>query len=192
MSNALSNWEITDVRTVPGIMYQVRCGHDEFDQTIEYQINWFLDCTETFIHNHRHSFITYCLEGQYIEKLWEMVDEGDHQFGYQFRRHIDGTFDLPKIVPGTLRHTKTRRHFPGNQMFVNTSQFHSISPIAQSDSRVLTFLVKRNYFPVRDIFVLSMKSELQSIKDLIRPATDDERHAIYEKLHHVFTSNLHY
>jgi hypothetical protein len=83
-------------------MYQVRCGHDEFDQTIEYQINWFLDCTETFIHNHRHSFITYCLEGQYIEKLWEMVDEGDHQFGYQFRRHIDGTFDLPKIVPAVL------------------------------------------------------------------------------------------
>ncbi len=58
ISNVLTNWKMTEIRTVPGVMYQVRCGNDEFDQSIEYQINWFLDCTETFIHNHRHTFDT--------------------------------------------------------------------------------------------------------------------------------------
>jgi hypothetical protein len=171
-------------------MYQVRCGNDELDQSIEYQINWFLDCTETFLHNHRHSFITYCLEGEYVEKLWEIVDNGDGGIIYQFRRNADNTFDLPKTVSGTLRHINSRHHFPGNQMYVDTSQFHSISSIAGSNSRVLTFLVKRNYFPAPDIFVLSMTPDIQSIKDVIRPATADERQAMYEKLQRVLTSIL--
>jgi hypothetical protein len=171
-------------------MYQVRCGNDAFDQCIEYQINWFLDCTETFIHNHRHSFDTYCLEGEYTEKLWEIVDDSNGGIIYQFRRNSDTTFDLNKTVPGNLRHIKTRRHFPGNQMHVDVCQFHSISSTESSNSRVLTFLAKRNYFPAQDLFVLSTTPDIEAIKDVIRPATDDERQGMYEKLQQVLAMSL--
>ncbi len=190
ISDALVNWQVADVRTVPGVMYQVRCGHDEFDQSIEYQINWFLDCTETFIHNHRHSFHTYCLEGEYIEKIWEIADNDDAGIIYQFRRNSDNVFDLHKAATGTLRHVKSRHHFPGNQMHVDTCQFHSISTIVGSSSRVLTFLVKQNYCPVPDMFVLSTSPDIETLKDEIRSATDDERQVIYEKLQQVLAMNI--
>lgn len=191
MSDVLLNWKVADVRTVPGVMYQVRCGEDEFDKSIEYQINWFFDCTETFLHNHRHSFGTYCLEGEYIETLWKIVDEGDGEITYQFRRNSEGTFDLYKTVPGTLLHIKSRHHFPGNLMHVDTYQFHSISAIPGSSSRVLTFLVKQNYTPAPDIFVLSTLPHIEALKDEIRLATNNEHQVIYEKLQQVLEKSLH-
>jgi hypothetical protein len=190
LSDALANWQVADVRTVPGVMYQVRCGHDELDPSVEYQINWFVDCTETFIHNHRHSFDSYCLEGEYIEKLWEIIDDGNGEMTYQFRRNLDSTFDLYKTVPGTLRHVKSRHHFPGNQLHVDTCLFHSITPIVGSSGRVLTFLVKRNYSPVPDMFVLSTSSGIAALDNDMRLATDDERQAMYEKLQQVLTMRL--
>ncbi len=75
-------------------------------------------------------------------------------------------------------------------MYVDTSQFHAISSITDFNTRILTFLVKRNYFPSPDIFVLSKKPDIQSIKDVIRPATNDERQAMYQKLQQVLTSCL--
>lgn len=172
-------------------MYQVRCGGDELDKSIEYQINWFLDCTETFLHNHRHSFDTFCLEGEYIETIWEVVDDGDGEITYQFRRNSDNKFHLHKTLPGALRPVRFRHHFPGNQMHVDTCQFHSISPITGAGFRVLTFLVKRNYLPVPDMFVLSPLSAVEAIKDEVRPATADERQAMYEKLQELLARNLH-
>lgn len=188
----LAHWQVTDVRTVPDVMYQVRCGYDERDRSIEYQFNWFVDCTETFIHNHRHSFDSYCLEGEYIEKLWEIVDDDKNDITYQFRRNSDTTFDLYKtITGGTLRHVKSRYHFPGNRLHVDTCQFHSISPIVNSTSRVLTFLVKQNYSPERDMFVLSLSPQMKATNNNeIRVSTNDERQAMYEKLQQVISSGI--
>ncbi|UJR32447.1 hypothetical protein I4U23_019909 [Adineta vaga] len=189
---ALENWKMTDVRTVPGVMYQVRCGYDEIDPSIEYQINWFIDCTETFIHNHRHSFDTYCLEGEYIEKLWEIIDNGTTDgLVYQYQRNADTTFNLNKILPGSLCHVQTRYHFPGNKLHVDTCQFHSISSVVGSRDRVLTFLVKKNYFPTPEIFALSMSRGIDVQDNEIRPATDSERLAMYEKLHQISRMKIH-
>ncbi|CAF1458492.1 unnamed protein product [Adineta steineri] len=190
LSDVLANWQVTDVRTVPGVMYQVRCGHDESDQSIEYQINWFFDCAETIVHNHRHSFDSYCLEGEYIEKLWEIVDDEDGTMTYQFQRKSNATFDLCKTIPGTLCHIKTRHHFPGNILHVDTSQFHSISSLVGSSSRVLTFLIKKNYFPASDIFALSMTPDIEVQDNEIRQATDDERQVMYEKLQQLQKTSL--
>ncbi len=190
ISDVVANWQVADVRTVPGVMCQVRCGADEFDPNVEYQINWFVDCTETFIHNHRHSFDTYCLEGEYEEKIWEIIDHEDGDITYQFPRNANNTFDLPKTVPGTLCHIKSRYHFPSNQLHVDTCQFHSISPIINFSGRVLTFLIKKNYFPTPDMFVLSMSPDVEAIENEMRSATDDERQAMYKKLQEVLTREL--
>ncbi|CAF0830339.1 unnamed protein product [Adineta ricciae] len=189
MFDALKNWESTEVRTVPDVMYQIRCGYDQSDPSIEYQINWFIDCTETFIHNHRHSFDTYCLEGEYIEKLWEIVEnENTDERVYQYRRDVGTKFNLYQTISGSLRHMQTRRHFPGNKLHVDTCQFHSISSVVGSGDRVLTFLVKKNYLPASDIFALSMSPGIDVQDNEIRPATSTERQAVYVKLQQIVNS----
>ncbi len=78
LTETLSNWSTVHVRTVPGVMYQVLCTKNSTDNNIEYRFHWFLDCTETYIHNHRYTFNTFCLEGEYEEKLWEIIhDDSD-------------------------------------------------------------------------------------------------------------------
>ncbi|CAF1415529.1 unnamed protein product [Rotaria sordida] len=180
--NALSNWSTADVRTVPNVMYQLRCGSDENDETIEYQINWFIDCAETYIHNHRNSFYTYCLEGEYEEKIWKIIDDNDGTVTYQFTRSAADSISMGKPIPGTLRHVDSRYHFPGNKMHVDTESFHSVTPIIDSDRRVLTFLIKKKYSTPIDTFVLSSEPYFNGLNDEIRPATNDERHEIHEKL----------
>ncbi|CAF0838798.1 unnamed protein product [Adineta steineri] len=180
--NALNNWSAADVRTVPFVMYQLRCGNDEYDETIEYQINWFIDCAETHIHNHRNSFETYCLEGQYEEKIWKIIDDNEGTFTYQFTRSADNTISKAKLIPGTLRHVTSRYHFPGNKMHVDTEHFHSVTPIIGSDKRVVTFLTKRKYSTPVDTSILSSEPHFDPLNDQMRPATDDERHHMYQKL----------
>jgi hypothetical protein len=163
-------------------MYQVRCGNDENDETIEYQINWFIDCAETYVHNHRNSFDTYCLEGAYEEKIWKIIDDNDGTITYQFTRSADNIISLVTPIPGTLCHVASRYHFPGNQMHVDTQHFHSVTPIVDSEKRVLTFLIKKKYSIPVDTFILSSERHFDRLNDEMRPATDNERQEIYEKL----------
>lgn len=180
--SAISNWETADIRVVPNVMYQLRCGSDETDETIDYQINWFIDCAETFIHNHRNSFDTYCLEGKYEEKIWKIINKNDGTITYKFIRSLDNTFSSPNLISGTLQHVASRHHFPGNQMHVDTEHFHSVTPVAGSKERVLTFLIKKKYSKPIDTFVLSSEPEFNPQNDEMRQATEDERREMYEKL----------
>lgn len=189
MLDVLKNWQSADVRTVPDVMYQVRCDSDENDPTISYQFNWFLDCAETHIHNHQNSFYTYCLEGQYEEKIWHIVDNHDGNVTYKFSRNPDNTLTAGRPIPGTLHHVASRYHFPGNQMHVDTEHVHSITPVAGSSERVLTFLIKKKYSVPIDTFVLSSESDFHLQMNEMRSATDDERDAMFEKLVEVLANS---
>jgi len=186
---AIANWSTADVRTVPGVMFQIRCGEDENDPTIEYQMNWFMDCTETLVHNHRHSFDTLCLEGEYKENIWEIIDDNTGAVTYQFYRKSDNNFDISKVIPGVLRPVRSRSHFPGNQMHVDTKLYHSITP-SGSDNRVFTFLAKQKHSLMPNMFVLSSSPTIDGPSDEIRPATEEERQAMYNQLQHILKTKF--
>jgi hypothetical protein len=190
ITKAMANWSTADVRTVPRVMYQIRCGDDDDDQTLEYQINWFIDCAETYVHNHRHSFDTFCLDGEYTEKLWDIVDDHTDAITYQFYRTSGNVFDAPVKVAGRLCHVMTRQHFPGNLMHVNITQYHSIAANKDADTRVLTFLAKRKHSPTPDMYVLSSSPAIDAPKEEIRPATEDERQNIYAKLQQILRTRF--
>jgi hypothetical protein len=190
ITKATANWSTADVRTVPGVMYKIRCGLDENDPNIEYQIHWFIDCSETFIHNHRHSFVSLCLEGEYTESLWEIIDDNTDSITYQFYRKSGNVLDLPSKIPGALHRVKTRHHFPGNELHVNTEQYHSILPKVSSDNQVFTFLAKRKHSPTPDMFILSSSPTIYAPSDEIRPATEDERRNMYNKLQHILSTKF--
>jgi hypothetical protein len=190
ITNAIANWEKADVRTVPGVMYQIRCGTDANDPNIEYQINWFIDCSETFVHNHRNSFDSLCLEGEYTEKVWEIKDDNTGAITYQFYRQSGNLLDNPQEIPGTLCHVMTRNHFPGNILHVNIEQYHSILPKVSSHSQVFTFLAKRKHSPSPNMYILNSSPNINAPSDAIRPTTEDERQKMYNKLQHILRTKF--
>ena len=185
LNKVLAHWTTADVRIVPGVMCQIRCGDDENDSSIEYQFNWFIDCQETFVHNHRHSFCTLCLEGGYTEKIWEIVDDNTGDITYQFYRGSGNVLGVPEVKHGRLCHVKSRSHFPGNQMHVDITQFHSIATTEGITDRVFTFLAKQKYIPIPDMYILSSSSTINAPKDEIRLATEVERQNMYDKLQQI-------
>lgn len=186
MAEAIDNWSNVDVRTVPGVMYQIRCGIDENDPTIEYRMNYFLNSSETFVHNHRHSFETLCLEGEYLETTWEITEDDSENVVYQFYRRSGNILDAPKQIPGILRSVRTRRHFPGNQMHVDTNEYHSISPV-NSNTEVFTFLRRKKHTPSPDMYVLSSSPIIDAPTDKTQLATNEERQIMYDKLVDILT-----
>jgi hypothetical protein len=170
-------------------MHQVKCGVDENDPTIEYQMNWFMDCTKTLVHNHRLSFDTLCLEGGYLEKLWKISDDNTGDVTYQFCRKSDNIFYTPVLIPGVLRSVKSISHFPGNQMHVDTELYHSITP-SGSDNRVFTFLAKQKHSLMPNMFVLSSTPTIDAPSDEIRPPTQEERQSMYNQLQHILKTKF--
>jgi hypothetical protein len=185
--NTLLNWSTADIRTVPGVMHQVCCKTNDTDNNIEYRFHWFIDCNETYVHNHRYTFDTYCLEGEYEERLWEIIDDHSGTSTYQFPRTSGNKFDSVIRVPGVLRNTNSRKHFPGNILHVDTHQFHSIVSNNRSHDHVLTFVARRICLSAaKTTYVLSSSNTIEAPIDEIRPATSEERLNMYHKLQQTF------
>lgn len=190
VSKAIANWPTADVRVVPGVMCQIRCGKDENDPNIEYQINWFSNCSETYIHNHRHTFDSLCIEGEYMESLWEIADANTDAITYKFYRQSGNICGAPTQIPGVLHHVRSRLHFPGNVLHVDIDQYHSILPKFGSDAQVFTFLAKRKHSPTPDMYILSSSPTIDAPSDEIRQATEEEREKMYNKLQNILKTKF--
>jgi hypothetical protein len=175
----LSNWSDMDVRTVPGVMYQVRVGSDE---NHEYRFHCFIDCNETYVHNHRFSFDSLCLAGGYIERLWEIVPDHPQAVTYCFSRASGNHLNAVFPVSGALRFAGRREHFPGNVLHVDTHQFHSISTLQDADNEVVTFVARRLDSLPRNTFILSSTDTIEAPVEEIRRATVEENQAAHQKL----------
>lgn len=181
LTEELAEWSSADVRILPGVMGQLRCRSVESDGEFEYRFHWFTDCQETYIHNHGNSFETLCLEGEYEEKQWQIVNDGQGGTVFQFLRHQGNKFDSPTEEPGRLQHVVTRRHPPGNQMRLDTHQYHSIWRVGDAATRVLTF-VRREKCEGKMRYVLSPSAVIDAPTEELRPATEEERQQMREKL----------
>jgi hypothetical protein len=187
--STLENWPTIIVRCVPGVMYQVLCQTNDIDNGMEYRFHWFLDCTETFVHNHGNAFDTFCLEGQYLEKLWAIIDDDDDAITYKFSRTSGNKFGSIVHIPGSLRHVASRHHFPGNVLHVDTNQFHSITPGTGSDKYILTFVARHKCLSsAPNTYILSPSKIIAAPIDEIISATLEERLAVYHKLQQIFLS----
>lgn len=190
MYNVLKQWSDADVRVVPNVMVQVRCGDDQDDPINEYRIHWFNDITETYIHNHQYSFDTYCLEGEYIERLWTVNQTYEDVTTYKFPRITGNTFGSVIPIRGSLQYLNTRRHYPGNQMHLDYHQYHSIIPAPECTDGVVTFVVRKKLdVNLSGTFVLSSSPTINAPTDEIVPASSDERQGMRDKLEHLWLAN---
>ncbi|CAF3208849.1 unnamed protein product [Rotaria socialis] len=183
LTYVLQNWSNIDVRTVPGVMYQVLCGSDE---GIQYRFHWFWDCEETYIHNHRYAFDTYCIEGEYVERIWEIVPDDTDAVTYYFSRESGNHLTSLMNVCGTLRIVECHSHFPGNVLHVRTDQFHSISPMNGLNNRVMTFVARILDSSMKaNTHILSSTATIEAPIETILVATPEERLAMYCKLQQI-------
>ena len=182
LDDSLRNWSQAEIYTVPGIMYQLRCNTFGMNDHMEYRFHWFVDCAETYIHNHQVAFDSYCLEGRYVETLWEIFDDHSGQFTNKFPRDSGNKIiGAPVKVPGILRPEEDHQHYPGNVLHVETNEFHSIAPINKGQG-VVTFVARyQSSSPLRTTHILSTEETIKAPTDAIRPATDEERDSIHKK-----------
>jgi hypothetical protein len=191
LNDTLSNWSDANVLTVPGVMYQVVCREETIENNMKYRFHWFLDCTETYVHNHRNNFDTYCLEGKYIQTLWEIINDGiTDAITYKFPRTSGNKFGSKILVPGVLRVIRVDKHYPENVLHVNTDQFHTISSIPGSNNQALTFVARQICSSAaKHTYVLSSSEVINEPIGEMRPATPDECQQMYDKLN-LILSNL--
>lgn len=177
---ALQDWKDAKVVCVPGVMLRLLLGtHGEN----EYRINWFKDANETYIHNHTSSFTTMCLAGNYTETTWEIDDSVD-DVTYVFEREVGGSLSVPIPCAGGLRVKRMRRHFPGNIMSVDKSEYHSIC--AAKGEEALTVVV-RNTAECGDTRMLATTPFMDpEATQKVRPATECERKVFFERLVRMF------
>lgn len=182
--NILAHWTNADVRSVPGVMYQVRYARDE--QNIEYRFHLFINTEETYIHNHRYDFISYCIQSEYNESLWNIGTSVIDRIAYVFPRNSGNDIGSSIAKQGELYIENERHHFPDNVLRVTTNQFLSISPAPNSTDMVMTFVARHIHSTnTSDTFIWSDEKYIQAPTDSIRPATPDERDSVYEELNSI-------
>jgi hypothetical protein len=184
--DTLLNWSKIDVRVVPGVMYQVLCREDSTNKNIEHRFHWFLDCTETYVYNHRYNFDTYCPEGEYMEKLWNIIEDASGKITYRISRTSGNKLGIIVAIPGVLLIVNFRHHFSGNILHVATNQFHSIYPISRSNNHVVTFVVRQSSSSAeKNTYILSRSESIEGPIDETRPATPEERQLVHHKLQQI-------
>lgn len=185
LNNTLDNWRDADVRTVPNVMYQIRYGRDA--NNVEFRFHLFISSEETYVHNHQYDFLSYCIQGEYCESLWNIDTTRSDVITYEFSRNSGNDIGLLGPKQGALYIEEKRHHFPGNVLSVTRNRFHSISSSATSNKMVVTF-VARYICPMatRHTFIWSPEESIEAPTDQIEPATENERDIVYKQLKDIY------
>ena len=70
---------------------------ESLEDGIEFRVHIFRDGNETFIHSHKQDFVTSCIQGYYIHKIWDIEEDESKRIRVQVRTPKTGVladFDL--------------------------------------------------------------------------------------------------
>ncbi|BBB62276.1 hypothetical protein UNDKW_4021 [Undibacterium sp. KW1] len=144
-----------EVRHVPQVMYQIIVLDTP---TTEVRFHIYEDCKETYIHNHKHPFLSYGLQGGYTEKIWRWDKDEKSKF-FCFVRHKGGQLNAPHEFLGRLSQWYTRKHFVGNILTVGNNSYHSIASASGRELPV-TLIIKDKSLDSGQTLVLSKTREI--------------------------------
>eukprot|EP00929_Paragymnodinium_shiwhaense_P104813 TRINITY_DN69537_c0_g1_i1.p1 TRINITY_DN69537_c0_g1~~TRINITY_DN69537_c0_g1_i1.p1 ORF type:complete len:462 (+),score=50.36 TRINITY_DN69537_c0_g1_i1:84-1469(+) len=161
------HWKRRDVSRVdeqPGIMSRLYvyppAGPLAAEASIEVRLHLFEDPAETYIHNHRCSFASYCLAGHYWHKIWNHLpaqSDVEDAVCYEFKRLADGRLeDSPTKHEGILVEAASHRHASGNVYLISATTMHTVLT-TEAAGRVLTVYI-RGVDTVTETSVWSMES----------------------------------
>jgi hypothetical protein len=58
---------------------------DSAEDGVEFRVHIFRDGNETFIHSHKQDFVTSCIQGYYIHRIWEIEEDESKRIRVQVR-----------------------------------------------------------------------------------------------------------
>lgn len=97
---------------------------------IEIRAHIFLeDAEETYIHNHGQPFISTCLQGSYVHKIWSVVDEENSMY-YTHSRKPGGIYgDSISCEGGDLQKILCQPFSEGQSLFISSKAKHTVSDL---------------------------------------------------------------
>jgi hypothetical protein len=151
-------------------------------ELIEIRAHLFLeDGEETHIHNHGQSFISTCLQGSYVHKLWSIVDEKNSIY-YTHSRKPGGVYgEVPVLKSGgELQKVLCQPFSEGQSLFISTEASHSVSEIR---GHVATIVLRDKVKHLAECTVLTKDPKLIGPSDSIVLIDDsDVRLKIFDNL----------
>ena len=156
----------TLVDEVPGIMTRVHL----FDGTgIEVRLHMFMDPTETYIHNHRSNFFSYCLSGSYWHKIWgsDESSQGEGERYFVVNRTRDPLFEQPIEKPGSLSVIAAHTHQERGSYYIRSVTPHTVQPQMEGDraTPVLTIYIKDKAAGPDTLVRVAKMQELTSLRE---------------------------
>jgi len=156
----------TLVDEVPGIMTRVHL----FDGTgIEVRLHMFMDPTETYIHNHRSNFFSYCLSGSYWHKIWgsDESSQGEGERYFVVNRTRDPLFEQPFEKPGSLSVIAAHTHQERGSYYIRSVTPHTVQPQMEGDraTPVLTIYIKDKAAGPDTLVRVAKMQELTSLRE---------------------------
>jgi len=171
----------------PGVMKRVHlyCG-----DTVEVRLHLFEDAAETYIHNHRDSFWSVNLAGQYRHKVWTIDTNDRSKVHYRFNRtacpQLQGK---PEVADGELKVGLGHDHVAGASYFIHHLTPHTVTPsvgegCTQVPQPILTIYIKGRAHSV-DTMVLSneLRTDWGGLNSPEEEMYDLERLHLLDRIH---------
>jgi hypothetical protein len=163
-SKVFENWIMSKpMERNPNVLDRIILMKDvDSNDGVEFRVHIFRDGNETFIHSHKQDFVTSCIKGAYIHKIWEIESDPTQQIRVQVREpgtgilsNFDTTDDRTLLghriesdedgtyIQGRFKDPEPMTFAVGqNPMFVNRNWHHTVEQ-EDTDTSVITIVARR-------------------------------------------------
>jgi len=167
------------IQVNPGVMDRVLLFKDE---DVELRAHLFQPgFEETHVHNHGNAFISTCLQGGYVHKIWAPQSKEGHSH-YSIERKPGGLlFEPVEQKDSVLSNVLCQPFQAGQSLFISSSAHHTVMVDKEQTLPVVT-LVLRQTRRIARTEVLSPTPQIAAPVEEIRMATPEERQDILSRL----------
>lgn len=170
-----------EVSALPKVMDRVLLYQDD---QIEIRAHMFyLGASETFIHNHGQAFISTCIEGSYLHRIWAIDADSEGNFT-KFKREPGGLYATLGEGSGNLENVLCQPFKQGQSLFISALANHSVEGQEKTSTIVIRDKGKRFKFAT----ILSRTSNIEAPTDEPQECeNEEEKHRIKSSLKDVLT-----
>lgn len=121
------------VTHTPGMMYRCTLWSGDY---VEVRAHVFeTGAAETYIHNHRQNFYTFCVSGAYEHTLLRIDNSDPSECYYVRERQQGGMLSQPQEALGKPVPRRVDVFSARKLMFVPTTDYHTVSPVSKHEAQ---------------------------------------------------------
>jgi len=99
---------------------------EDADYAFELRFNIFLQCAETFIHNHQSHFISLCLSGGFVHDHWAINETCNNRRHHRYQRVNADVVQYKGLQRGGIEHQQRSIHRKGCIYFLDRDALHTV------------------------------------------------------------------